>query len=202
MNKADFSDFKWLDESSVRFVDDAMIIYAPAKTDYFIDGGESPSDDEKLPDSLNNAPYFYREVSGDFVLRVQVEHAFADTYDATVVMIMHDKTTWAKACWEKTDFDTHAVVSVVTNGVSDDANGCNLDSNVVWLQAVRVENSFAFHYSLDGKKFDMMRYFHLPVGETVKVGLLSQSPKGNGGDRVYRHFSLENKTAENIRAGV
>ena len=45
---------------------------------------------------------------------------------------------------------------------------CNIEGNTVWLQAVRMGNAFAFHYSLDGEHFYMTRYFHLPVGDTVR----------------------------------
>lgn len=202
MKQADFASYKWIHESSVRFTDDAMILYAPPKTDYFCDPSEPIATSGILPDSLNNAPFFYREVTGDFVLRVQVQHDFLYTYDAATLMVMKDDTMWAKACWEKTDFDTHAVVSVVTNGVSDDANGCNIESDTVWLQMVRVKDNFGLQYSLDGVKFDMMRYFYLPVGETAKVGFVAQSPQGEGGDRIFRHVSLERRTVSNLRAGV
>ncbi|WP_347130574.1 DUF1349 domain-containing protein [Neglectibacter timonensis] len=54
---------------------------------------------------------------------------------------------------------------------------------------------------MDGENFYMMRYFHLPVEPTVKVGLLAQAPTGNGGIRVYEHLTIEKKTVKNIRAG-
>ncbi|MNV91908.1 hypothetical protein D3C71_1864520 [compost metagenome] len=114
---------------------------------------------------------------------------------------MQDFQVWAKACFEKTDFNTHAVVSVVTNRISDDANGCNIIGDSVWLQVARVDNSFSFHYSLDGEKFDMMRFFSLPVGKTIKVGLVAQAPLGKGGLRTFQNFSLTNKTVKNIRYG-
>ncbi|MFD1174828.1 hypothetical protein ACFQ3W_00700 [Paenibacillus puldeungensis] len=40
---------------------------------------------------------------------------------------------WAKACFELTDFSTHTVVSVVTNHMSNDANGCNIEGKAVWF---------------------------------------------------------------------
>lgn len=118
-------------------------------------------------------------------------------------MVMVDGRNWAKACFEKTDFDTHAAVSVVTrNGESDDANGCNIESNTVWMKVCRVGNSFSFHYSEDGETFYMTRFFNLSAGETVKVGMLAQAPVGNGGVRVYEQLSIENRTVKNIRFGV
>ena len=36
----------------------------------------------------------------------------------------------------------------------------------------------------------------------MKVGIEAQSPAGEGGMRFYSHISLENRTVENLRAGV
>ena len=78
-----------------------------------------------------NAPFYYTEITGDFVMRVKVSHDFKDTYDSASIMVMQDMKNWAKACFEMTDFGTHAAVSVIArNGESDDANGCNIDGNI------------------------------------------------------------------------
>ena len=77
------------------------------------------------------------------------------------------------------------------NGESDDANGCNLEGNSAWLKVCRVDNTFSFHYSVDGEQFYMMRFFSLPAGKQVKVGLLAQAPVGNGGARIYDDLTLE-----------
>ena len=107
-----------------------------------------------------------------------------------------------QSCFEKTDFGTHAAVSVVTkNGRSDDANGCNLSGNTAWLRICRVNNSFSFLYSEDGTHFYMTRFFNLSGMETVKVGMLAQAPQGDGGYRVYENLTFEKRTVKNIRAG-
>ncbi|MFD0678350.1 MULTISPECIES: DUF1349 domain-containing protein [unclassified Paenibacillus] len=201
MEKSLFDNFKWINESKAKYEEGKLIIKATAASDFFCNNG-AVSETGISPENLNNAPFFYKEVTGDFVMRVQVSHEFKDMYDAATIMVMQDLQIWAKACFEKTDFDTHAVVSVVTNHTSDDANGCNINGNTVWLQVARVANHFSFHYSLDGVKFDMMRFFSLPVDKTIKVGLVAQSPIGTGGDRIFQNFSLTNKTVNNIRYGV
>lgn len=192
--------FKWLNESKVTITGDRIEMLASPRSDFFC-SSESAGEEGITPESLCNAPYYYTEIKGDFVLKVKASHNFVSTYDAAVVMIMKDMNCWAKLCFEKTDFDTRAVVSVVTNGESDDANGCNIEGTAVWLQAVRMGNAFAFHYSLDGEHFYMTRYFHLPVGNTVKVGLVAQSPQGKGGIRIFENLTIEHKTVKNIRAG-
>lgn len=47
------------------------------------------------PESLCNAPFYYTEITGDFVMRVKVSHDFKDTYDSASIMVMRDMKNWA-----------------------------------------------------------------------------------------------------------
>lgn len=190
--------WKWLNESQIINEGNEVVIYAPGHTDWF---NNPVPEDGKLSAPVANAPFFYTEVTGDFVFRAKVRPNFRSVYDACALMVIQDETLWTKAAFEKSDFGTTAAVCVVTNGISDDANGCNIQQEEVWLQIVRVGDVFCTHYSLDGENFDMVRLFHLPVEKTVKVGIEAQSPAGEGGLRFYSDISLENCTVANLRAG-
>ncbi len=195
-------DFHWLNKSELKTDGNVISIYAPEASDFFCNNG-AVSEEGITPDSLCNAPFYYTDVTGDFVLDVKVSHNFKDTYDSASIMVMEDNDNWAKSCFEKTDFDTHAAVSVVTkNGASDDANGCNITGNTVWLRICRVNNSYSFLYSENGINYYMTRFFNLSGKETVKVGLLAQAPQGKGGIRIYENLSIVPKTVKNIRAGI
>lgn len=193
-------EFKWLNQSTITKSGKGIEIFAPKESDFFCNNG-AVGDEGITPESLSNAPFYYTEVTGDFIMRVKVSHEFKDIYDSSSIMVMQDMTHWAKACFELTDFNTHAVVSVVTKDQSDDANGCNIEGNSVWLQVCRVGQSFAFHYSIDGKNYYMMRFFNLPAEKTLKVGLLAQAPTGSGGVRMYEDLSIEKRKVKNIRMG-
>lgn len=193
-------DFEWINESAVTENEGKITLLATEKSDFFCGVG-SVGEEGITPEALCNAPFYYTETTGDFVMRAKVSLTFKDTYDSATLMVMDNERIWAKACFELTDFGTRAVVSVVTNGVSDDANGCNITGDHVWLQITRVGPSFGLHYSEDGEHFFMMRVFSLPVGETVKTGLVAQAPTGSGGERYFEQFSLENRTVKNIRFG-
>lgn len=194
----DLTSFKCLNESEVIAKGDEIAIYAPARSDYF---NNPIPENGKLMKPQGNAPVYYKEIEGDFVIKVKVRPDFKTTYDAACIMVIQDENTWAKAAFEKSDFGTTAVVSVVTNFVSDDANGCNINTDSVWLQVARVGNNFAIHYSLDGEKYDMVRLFSLTVGNTVKIGIGAQCPTGEGGYRYFSSLSIEKKTLTNLRAG-
>lgn len=169
-------------------------VTVPAKADYF----RSP-DGEKVND---NAPFLWTAVTGDFVSRALVRPTFNTTYDSGVLMVRHDEKTWAKLCFEKTDFGTTAAVSVVTRGLSDDANGADLDTPELWLQIARAGNVFALHYSLRGQTWRMVRIFSLDVPPEVRVGVVAQCPAGEGTTVDLLHFSVDAGTPTDIRAGV
>lgn len=195
----DFTNWKWLNESRMTQSGDEITLTAPPQTDWF----NNPFPENGAYGApVANAPFFYTEVTGDFVFRAKVRPGFASTYDACALMVIQDENLWTKAAFEKSDFGTTAAVCVVTNRLSDDANGCNIDQDEVWLQIARVGDVFVTFYSLDGQKFDMVRLFHLPVDKTVKVGLEAQSPTGEGGPRVFSQVSIEHRTLQNPRAGV
>ena len=92
-------------------------------------------------------------------------------------------------------------VSVVTNGVSDDANGVDLSVTDLWLQMARAGDVFAMHYSLDGRSWRMVRLFRLAVAPAIRVGLVAQCPVGPGATVDFLSFSVENRTLQNLRGG-
>ena len=139
----DFKDFKWTVATQYEETENGIDIYAPAETDYFV----NPVDGQVKAD----APFFYKEVEGDFILRSKVSLDFESIYDACVLLALENDKLWAKACFEYTDFGTNAVVTVMTNNKSDDANGVNVEGNEIWLQMSRKDDVFAIHYSLDVK---------------------------------------------------
>jgi uncharacterized protein len=176
-----------LEEGGIRVI-------VPARADYF-----------RNPDGTlakDDAPFLWLSVTGDFVAQAHVRPHFASTYDSGVLMARHDPHYWAKLCFEKTDFGTTAAVSVVTRVVSDDANGADISTASLWLQMVRVGNLFGLHYATDGNNWRMVRYFHLEVPASLKVGIVAQCPAGPGSTIDFLHFSLEQRTIANLRSGV
>jgi regulation of enolase protein 1 (concanavalin A-like superfamily) len=169
-------------------------VTVPPVTDYFRD----PSG-EKVKDP---GPYLWQTMTGDFVARVNVRPTFTGMYDAGGILVRGDEEHWAKLCFESTNFGTTAVISIVTQGHSDDANGADLATPDVWLQVCRVGDTFGMHYALDGKNWRKVRRFRLPLPSAVRVGLASQSPGKTGTAVDFLWFSVEARTVANTRTGV
>lgn len=188
---------RWLNESKADFDGNKIVMQATKDSNLFC------CYDEKRENvwSCFTAPYLYVEKDTDFVATVKLKADFKNTFDSAVLLIVKDETIWAKACYEKTDYDTIAVVSVVNNIVSDDANGCNIFQEYVWLKAARKGNDIGFYYSLDGKNYYMMRTCNMPLGKTIKIGIAAQCPMGEGTNCYFENFTVEDKTVENMRKG-
>jgi regulation of enolase protein 1 (concanavalin A-like superfamily) len=174
--------------------DGGLRIHVHPRTDFF----QNPN----RQGGRDSACYLWVPVAGDFVARTHVRPKFASTYDAGALLVRSNETHWVKICFERTDFGTTAIVSVVTDGLSDDANGADITAPDVWLQIVRVGDLFGLHYALDGASWRMVRYFALPLPPSTQIGLVAQSPVGPGTSVDFLSFSLELRTVADLRAGV
>jgi regulation of enolase protein 1 (concanavalin A-like superfamily) len=186
--------FKWDNETEAIIGENSLVIKAAAKSNLFIE----PVDGARVL----NAHYSYVDCESDFTIRAKVTPNFTSVYDACALVAMNNATCWAKLCFEYTDIGTHAVASVVTNDVSDDANGVDIDSSSVYLQLAKKGDVFAMHYSANGKDYKMVRYFRLPSSETWKIGFVGQSPTGTGGERLFENIEIRYEAPANLRKGV
>jgi len=169
-------------------------VFVPGKTDYFQDPAGSIQKDD--------APYLWLSVQGNFVARAHVRPEHITNYDAAALMVRQDALHWAKICYESTDIGTTAAVSVVTNDVSDDANGADLTASDLWLQIVRHGDVFGLHYALDSRSWRMVRLFRLPLPSQIQVGLVGQCPIGPGTTVDFLSFTVESRTVKDLRAGI
>lgn len=188
---------EWLNESQALFNGDKITMVATKGANLFCtfnDNGEKVW-------SCFTAPVLYTEKDCDFVASVKVRADFKNTFDSACLVVIDDENLWAKACFEKTDFDTVAVVSVVNNMVSDDCNGCNINNKDVWLKVARKGRNIGFYYSCDGKNYYMMRNCYLPLPKTVKVGIASQCPMAEGTTCYFEDFVIDDISVDDLRKG-
>jgi uncharacterized protein len=157
----------------------AVIATAAARTDIFIDpGASSPLDAE----SMLNAPTLLGVPPvGDFQFSARVIVKFEATYDAGVLLLWIDERHWGKLCFEFSPAHEPMVVSVVNRGVSDDANAFVVPGRSVWLRVSRIDQTYAYHASTDGKYWRMIRFFRIAESSAGdKIGFEAQSPTGSG----------------------
>ena len=161
----------------------SVVVRAPAHTDLFIDllmdlGGSTSVNAESM---LNAATLLGVPPDGDFQLSARVTVDFEATFDAGVLLVWVDDRHWGKLCFEFSPDRQAMIVSVVTRGVSDDANAFAVAGQSIWLRVCRIDRGYAYHASTDGTRWQMIRFFS--IGEPAareQVGFEAQSPTGDG----------------------
>lgn len=171
-----------------------LTIEAGPRTDLFVDpkGGEAV---------LNAARLIGQPIEGDFTLSAMVTVGFAASFDAGVLLIHGGDGSWAKLCFEYSPQGQPMVVSVVTRGVSDDANSMPIEAKTVWLRVARIGPAYAFHASTDGTTWQFVRHFALETEAAPQVGFLAQSPSGDGCTVTFEDIRFEQRRLADLRSG-
>jgi regulation of enolase protein 1 (concanavalin A-like superfamily) len=170
-----------------------LSITAGPITDLFVDPQGAPA--------MINAPRLLGAVSGDFQFSAQVEVGFSATFDAGVLLVWLDEGEWAKLCFEYSPQHQPMVVSVVTRGKSDDANGFVVATNQIWLRVARIGTAWAFHASGDGQTWDLIRHFPLSGDKPASIGFLAQSPTGAGCTAKFMNVHFSPQRLADLRNG-
>ncbi|MBD3305682.1 DUF1349 domain-containing protein [candidate division KSB3 bacterium] len=152
--------------------------------------------------SITNAPRaVFVPQEGDFLFRAKVDVAFQATFDAGVLLIYANDTTWAKLCLEFSPQRQPMIVSVVNRGLSDDCSSVTLEGREVYLRIARIGRAFAFHYSTDAQVWHLVRQFTLGEPPHLRIGFLAQAPTGDGCRVNFSNIAYESKTLTDIRSG-
>jgi regulation of enolase protein 1 (concanavalin A-like superfamily) len=173
-----------------------VLIEAGPQSDLFV----SPDD---LEPSLN-APRLIGVPDPRFQLSALVEVEFAATFDAGVLLVWANERSWAKLCLEYSPAGHPMVVSVVTRGVSDDANSRDVEGSGTWLRISRsTAGSYAFHAATDGVHWSLIRHFQLDTGpdDVARVGFLAQSPTGEGCRASFSQLRYLPEALDDLRGG-
>ena len=86
--------------------------------------------------------------------------------------------------------------------MSDDANAFPVNGRHVWLRVARLGEAFAFHASLAGDNWQLMRYFTLTTQEPLTVGFSVQSPTGAGCTAHFAHIRYIPDRLPDLRSGM
>ncbi len=171
-----------------------LTIAAPGMTDLFTDPGTGAKTDS-APAALFAPP------DREFLLSARVEVGFGSTYDAGVLHVWRDGEQWAKLCFERSPQCQPMIVSVVTHGVSDDANSVPVEGRPVHLRVTQLARASAFHWSSDGEHWQFVRYFSLGTADGLRVGFSSQSPTGPGCRSTFSQIRYRAGTLRDLRSG-
>ncbi len=182
----------WINEPTVWSFDEskALQVSAPSQADFFRDPSGAVI--------KSSAPFLHTTLQGDFTIWTRVRVNMKQPYDSGCLMVMADDTHWAKVCFEYFE-NTPSILSVVTRDTSDDCISGAMNASNPYLRVTRAGNCFAFHDSLDGQHWKLARYFGMNVPSQLKVGVVAQSPVGEGCNVTFEALTITNHVPEDIR---
>lgn len=171
----------------------AVTLIARAGDDLFADPATA--------DLVKTASLFTMPVDGDFQFQAKVAVDFRERFDSGVLVGICNDLQWFKICAELDTAGRRRVVTVVTNGRSDDSNSTYLPGGEVHLRISRTVNAFGLHASSDAKRWDLIRYFGLGTTTGFRVGIAAQSPVGVGAEVTFSDFGWNNVGLLDFRDG-
>jgi len=172
---------------------DPLTIAAPPRCDLFHDPAGRP------PETA--APRLLGPVEGDFQLSARVRCTFDGAFDAGALLLWADDARWVKLAFEVSPQGEPGVVSVITDGLSDDANAFAVADDAVWLRISRLGAAIALHGRLDGEPWRFVRHFAL-AGAELRAGFLAQSPTGEGATARFDEIGFIPERLADLRSGV
>jgi regulation of enolase protein 1 (concanavalin A-like superfamily) len=174
--------------------DGALTIAAPPRTDLFRDpNGSEPQ---------TGAPRLLGPVEGDFQLCARVSCTFEGTFDAGALLLWADDARWVKLALESSPAGEPGVVSVVTDGLSDDANAFAVTGGGAWLRISRLGPACALHARHDDEPWRFVRHFPLASTSGLRAGFLAQSPGGEGATARFEAIGFTSERLADLRSGV
>ena len=179
--------------SSYLLTDDGLVIEAGPNTDLFINP-------QRTAESLD-APHLLACAEGDFQLSARVQAGLLKPHDAGGLLVWLNDRAWAKFALEMSAQGEPEIASVVTRGASDRASGFAVDGDHVWLRIARVGAAYAFHASLDGEYWRLIRHFALYATDAPSYGFFAQSPTGAGCSATFDHVTFAPKRLAQLRDG-
>jgi hypothetical protein len=150
----------------------------------------------------SNAPLLLGRPTGDFLLQARVSAPLGATFDAAALIVWASPSAWGKLALEYSPEAEPMIVSVVTRDVSDDANAFTVPHRAaVWLRVARNGETIAFHASVDGRWWSLIRYFTFPGAGGASAGFLVQSPTGDGLDARFDEVEWRAGALADLRDG-
>ena len=139
----------------------------------------------------DNGHFYYQQVTGNFIVEVKVSGKYRDLYDQAGLMVRLDRNNWLKCGIELVE-GIQQMSAVVTRDYSDwSIVPMSDDPAAIWLRITRQDEAIKIYYSLDAKKYTMLRMAYLTSVEALDVGIMCASPQGKGFKTTFEQFEIQ-----------
>lgn len=175
--------------------DSLLAINGITATNYFIapDGGRVEATAPILLTEIDN--------SKPFTFTTRVESSIEKIYDAGTVYMFVDNSRWLKFAFERDEKLRCRVVTVRTEGSSDDNNHDIIEQDHVYMRISSSTKQIGFYYSLNGVDWNLARIYRNEYPAKMWLGISSQSPKEGNNIARFSGMSLTGAFVSDHRLG-
>ncbi|GHV58722.1 hypothetical protein FACS1894182_11660 [Bacteroidia bacterium] len=158
------------------------------------------------PDGMRTeatAPILLKEIdnSRPFTFTTCVKSKIEKIYDAATIYIYVDNKNWLKFAFERDEKLRCRVVTVKTDGSSDDNNHDIIGQDYVYMRIASNGKQIGYYYSTDGVNWNLARIYRNNYPQKIWLGLSSQSPKPGNNPAFFSKMSLVDSYISNHRLG-
>ena len=175
--------------------DSCLTVDAITGSNYFIspDGGRSEA----------TAPILLTEIDNTqpFTFTTRLESKISKIYDAGTVYIYLDNSRWLKYAFECDEKYRFRVVTVRTEGSSDDNNHDIINQDYVFFRISSNTKQIGFYYSTDAVNWNLARIYRNEYPAKIWLGISSQSPKEGNNPAHFSDMSLTHNYINDHRLG-
>jgi uncharacterized protein len=174
---------------------DSIVLTSTKETDFFIEPGGAY---EK-----SDAPLLLKKIDNTkpFTLTAELKPEHKVKYDAGMLFIFVDEKHWLKFAFEADERMNTRIVTVRTNGTSDDNNHDVEKDSIVFLKISSDTKSIGFYYSNDNKTWNLVRVFKNEYPQNIFAGVGTQSPAGDGNKTVFYGIEFSDSAMKDFRSG-
>jgi uncharacterized protein len=142
---------------------------------------------------MDNAPYYWHKVTGDFQVLVKVRGQFSKMYDKAGIMIRLDEENWILSGMEHfNDKMNHS--TCVTRDFTDWSLAPlpeNAEKVGIWFCLKRMGNAYESFYSIDGKVWVQTRQGLFTDRPVLKVGIVCACPMGDPYKVTFEYYRVQ-----------
>lgn len=125
----------------------------------------------------------------------------AATFDAAALYVWYDEDHWIKFALERSTDGVPTIVTVRTDGWSDDCNHSTVTEQPLWLRVSLDASSVSFHASTDASTWQLIRLCPHPGDGEPRVGFSAQSPTGQGMVATFSNVEVRPGAVADVRDG-
>ena len=103
--------------------------------------------------------------------------------------------------FEQDEYGNHRIVTVRTQGTSDDNNHDKIDAKSVYMKISSDTRTIASYYSLDKKEWHMVRLYRNEYPDQIYLGISSQCPQHGGCTSIIEDITLSHDNVGDFRMG-